>query len=121
MCLWDAWHDLSHSLSGTTPAETKDKEYSPSVCVILAGLNEADTIVSTLESVWGSYPRLEIVVVDDGLSNGMSELAHEFAAVLAAGATILLVSQSRIGGGNRGGLFCVALTTTISYRCTSDA
>ena len=52
---------------------------TPSVTVILAGLNEADTVGSTLESVWGSYPRMEIIVVDDGSSDGMTQVAREFA------------------------------------------
>jgi len=69
MCLWDA----------VRGRRTAQPPHYPTVCVILAGLNEAETIVSTLESVWGSYPKLEIVVVDDGSSDGMADLAHAFA------------------------------------------
>jgi len=72
MCLWDA-------LRGLLPAPPT-KPYYPDVCVILAGLNEGETIQSTLESVWGSYPKLEIIVVDDGSSDGMADIAHAFAA-----------------------------------------
>jgi len=72
MCLWDAARDL-------LPSETRPPYY-PDVCVILAGLNESETIESTLHSVWGSYPNLEIIVVDDGSSDGMAQIAHTFAA-----------------------------------------
>ena len=72
MCLWDAVREL-------LPRQQSAPFY-PDVCVILAGLNEAETIGSTLASTWGSYPKLEIIVVDDGSSDGMAEIAHEFAA-----------------------------------------
>ena len=55
--------------------EPKPTVYShcPSVTVVLAGYNEADTTGPTIESIWGTYPRLEIIVVDDGSEDGMSE------------------------------------------------
>jgi cellulose synthase/poly-beta-1,6-N-acetylglucosamine synthase-like glycosyltransferase len=46
---------------------------------ILVGHNEAEAIGATLESVWGSYPRLEIIVVDDGSTDGMAAVAQDFA------------------------------------------
>jgi biofilm PGA synthesis N-glycosyltransferase PgaC len=54
--------------------------YCPSVCAIVAGYNEADTIAATLASVWGTYPKLEIIVVDDGSTDAMTPLARRFAA-----------------------------------------
>lgn len=54
-------------------------DYCPSVCVVVAGLNEADGLERGLSNIWGSYPRLEIVVVDDGSTDGMSEIANSFA------------------------------------------
>ena len=53
--------------------------YCPSVSVLLVGHNEADTVCATLASVWGTYPKLEIIVVDDGSSDGMSDVAQQFA------------------------------------------
>ena len=76
MCLGDAMGDLWQRVR---PVPEK-VPYYPEVCVILAGLNESETICSTLASVWSSYPKLEIIVVDDGSSDGMAGLAHEFAA-----------------------------------------
>lgn len=64
---------------------TRDKpgdlrfEHCPSVCAIIAGLNEAASLDATLQSLWGTYPRLSIVVVDDGSSDGMAQIANVFA------------------------------------------
>ena len=76
VCLVDLVMDAWKKIRGHADAPY---DHCPSVCVILAGLNEADTIGATLESIWGSYPRMEIIVVDDGSSDGMSEVAERFA------------------------------------------
>ncbi len=47
-------------------------DYCPTVTVILAGHNEAGTVGKTIESVVGTYPKLEIIVVDDGSTDGMA-------------------------------------------------
>jgi cellulose synthase/poly-beta-1,6-N-acetylglucosamine synthase-like glycosyltransferase len=52
---------------------------SPEVCVIIAGLNEADCLALTLESLLGTYPHMHIVVVDDGSTDGMSQIANSYA------------------------------------------
>lgn len=57
--------------------------YCPTVCVVVAGLNEADGLVASLNNFWGTYPKLEIVVVDDGSTDGMSDVANEFASTHA--------------------------------------
>ncbi len=54
-------------------------QHCPTVCVIIAGLNEADTLPYTLESLHGTYPRMEIIVVDDGSDDGMASIARDFA------------------------------------------
>lgn len=76
MCLGDMCKDFANKFLGRTE---EPYDHCPSVCVILAGLNEADTVGHTLESIWGSYPRMEIVVVDDGSTDGMFEVAEQFA------------------------------------------
>ena len=53
--------------------------HRPLVCAILAGLNEAETVGATLESVLNSYPNLEVIVVDDGSTDGMSNVARQIA------------------------------------------
>jgi cellulose synthase/poly-beta-1,6-N-acetylglucosamine synthase-like glycosyltransferase len=76
-CLWDYGRDVWQWAFGRTPQDPYP--HCPSVCVILAGYNEADTIEATLHSVWGTYPRLEIIVVDDGSTDGMALVARRFA------------------------------------------
>ena len=53
--------------------------YCPSVCVIVAGLNEAASLEGSLTRLWGTYPNLEIIVVDDGSNDGMTDVANDFA------------------------------------------
>ncbi len=76
MCIWDMFCDFVKVF-----IRFKEPEYDhcPSVCVVLAGLNEAETIGDTLESIWGTYPRMEMVIVDDGSTDGMFEVAERFA------------------------------------------
>jgi cellulose synthase/poly-beta-1,6-N-acetylglucosamine synthase-like glycosyltransferase len=77
MLVWDwacaglAW------FAGRSPSA----EYAvcPSVCMIVAGYNEGETVEATLSQVWGTYPRLEIIVVDDGSTDDMCEVARRFA------------------------------------------
>lgn len=77
MMLWDGLCDCWRWL-GRVP-EPAGYDYCPSVTVVIAGYNEADTIAATLASVWGSYPRLQIVVVDDGSEDGTGDVAQAFA------------------------------------------
>lgn len=69
------WSDPDH--------DRGEYEFCPSVCVVVAGLNEAASIGQTLDSLWGTYPRMEIIIVDDGSSDGMSQVARSFAATHA--------------------------------------
>lgn len=75
MWSWDVLHETFFPHRG----DVSSFEYCPSVCVVVAGLNEADGLERGLTNIWGSYPRLEIIVVDDGSSDGMSQVAHDFA------------------------------------------
>ena len=70
-------------------------QHCPSVCAIIACMNEADTIGHTLKSLWGSYPRLEIIVVDDGSHDGMAEVAQGFAREHDG---VLVLRKPRRGG-----------------------
>ena len=70
-------------------------DYCPSICVIVAGLNESETIGHTLESLLGTYPRMEVVIVDDGSTDTMSEVSREFAK---RHANVLVLRKTDRGG-----------------------
>lgn len=74
---WDMARDSWSWLCGDE--EQENFGYCPSVAVVIAGYNEAETIEATMVSVWGTYPGLEIIVVDDGSEDGMSLVARRFA------------------------------------------
>lgn len=59
----------------------KERTYShcPKVSILLAGYNEAAGIKNTLASLWGTYPDLDIIIIDDGSTDKMAEEAREFA------------------------------------------
>ncbi|NND98137.1 MAG: glycosyltransferase family 2 protein [Pirellulaceae bacterium] len=68
---------LANTVTGRD--EVQPYYHQPSCCAVVAGLNEADSLGQTLESLAGVYPDLQIVIVDDGSTDGMSEVACEFA------------------------------------------
>ena len=90
MCLWDMFREL---ISGGD--EARAYEFCPSVSLVIAGLNEGDTIGQTLASIWGTYPRMEIIVVDDGSSDPMTEISQEFARHHAG---VLVLTKPHRGG-----------------------
>lgn len=76
MFVWDFVRDSWHELRGHD--EHPGFTYCPSVCVILAGYNEAESVGKSIESLVGKYPRLEIIVVDDGSTDGMLHHARPY-------------------------------------------
>ena len=84
--LYDFCADVARFVLGVP--EKQRLTHCPHVCVVIAGLNESKTLPHTLSSVWNSYPRMEIIVVDDGSTDGMAEVAAEFARQ-HAGVTVL--------------------------------
>jgi cellulose synthase/poly-beta-1,6-N-acetylglucosamine synthase-like glycosyltransferase len=77
LCLWDITAGFCRWIRGVRQEPTYT--YCPSVCVVIAGYNEENDIEATLRSVWGTYPRLEIIVVDDGSTDGTADVARRFA------------------------------------------
>ena len=61
------------------PDPSNQYTHCPSVCVILAGYNEAENLEATIASIWHQYPRLEVIVVDDGSKDGMADEADRLA------------------------------------------
>src|SRR4051812_40269323 len=92
MTLWDWSRDSWRWLRG---ARSRVFTHCPSVCAIIAGHNEEEVVGSTLETIWGSYPRLEIIVVDDGSTDAMAELARRFARTHEG---VLVLSRPERGG-----------------------
>ena len=93
MAVWDlAKSPWAKSLPGP---RTTAYPYCPPVSVIIAGHNEADTISSTMESVWNRYPRVQMIVVDDGSTDGMTAAAQQFAE---GRDEILVIRRDRRGG-----------------------
>lgn len=72
-------------------------EYCPSICVILAGYNEGDSVARAIESLISAYPRLEIIVIDDGSveEHSMVEYARPYGKKYE---NILVLARSERGG-----------------------
>jgi poly-beta-1,6-N-acetyl-D-glucosamine synthase len=103
MWIWDLVQETLFPVRGK---ESPSFDYCPSVCVVVAGLNEADGLERGLSNIWGSYPRLEIIVVDDGSSDGMSQIAQDFAKIHKG---VRVVTKSR---GGKSGAMNAALPLT---------
>ncbi len=105
MWLWDCCASLYRRIRGRSVP--KSYGHCPSVCVVIAGLNEADTIGQTLRSCWGTYPKLEIIVVDDGSTDGMAKVANDFANTHAG---VRVLRKPQRGGKSSALNFALAFT-----------
>jgi cellulose synthase/poly-beta-1,6-N-acetylglucosamine synthase-like glycosyltransferase len=77
LCLWDCAHGAWRWLRGSP--NKAQFSYCPSVCVLISVYNGAKEIEAPLRSVWGTYPKLEIIVIDDGSTDATYEEAQRFA------------------------------------------
>jgi cellulose synthase/poly-beta-1,6-N-acetylglucosamine synthase-like glycosyltransferase len=93
MCAWDLMRMLrGWPFPGTSP---KVYKHCPSVCVVIPACNEGQLIAQTLQSVWGTYPRLEVIVVDEASDDETLNVARQFERS-HPGVTVL--SRPRRGG-----------------------
>lgn len=70
-------------------------DYQPSVTAIIAGHNEADTIADTILSVIPLYHKLQIIVVDDGSTDNMADVAQQ---VANQHANVTVMTRTERGG-----------------------
>lgn len=77
LCLWDMGQSVRRRLRGIPAAPSYT--HCPSVCAVVAAYNEEETIAATLQSIWGTYPRLEMLVIDDGSSDATGSVVRAFA------------------------------------------
>lgn len=106
ICFWDSGRAVWNWLVGNPIVESFS--HCPSVCVVIAGYNEAKTVAATLHSLWGAYPRLEIIVVNDGSKDGMADVARRFARGKAG---VLVLSRPERGGKSSALNFALPYTT----------
>jgi glycosyltransferase involved in cell wall biosynthesis len=62
------------------------------VLVVVPAWNEAEALPATLDSIRRSVPSLDVLVVDDGSSDGTGELARQAGADAEAASTIKVVT-----------------------------
>lgn len=72
--------------------------YFPSVSVIIAGYNEEEVIEKALTSVYGAYPNMQLIVVDDGSTDSTYSIASNFARLHPD--VIVLRRENRGGKGS---------------------
>ena len=94
MFVWDFINDTRRFLLGQD-VERSQYDYCPSVCIILAGYNEAESVAESIESLVGKYPRLEIIVVDDGSLDNMIDYARPYGKKYG---NVLVLGRSDRGG-----------------------
>lgn len=71
MVIWSFFESLRPKKK--TPA------YLPSVTAVIPCLNEEATIYQCLETLYGSYPYLQLIVIDDGSKDNTFALSQKFA------------------------------------------
>ena len=91
-----AWDLLRNGLSSRLPGpHSRSFDYCPSVSVLIAGYNERDSIYRTMDSVWDTYPNMQLIVVCDGSTDGMEQEAQRFADEHP---DVIVVKRDRRGG-----------------------
>lgn len=95
LCVWfcDVVNRCWMFLNATKPQDTIPR-YCPSISVIIAGLNEGENLQATLDRLWGTYPKMQLIVVDDGSTDNMASEARRFASKHPG---VIVISKRRGG------------------------
>ncbi|MGZ0173327.1 MAG: glycosyltransferase family 2 protein [Planctomycetales bacterium] len=115
-CIYDWVCGIWRSLVSKQP----EAEFShcPSVCVMVVGLNEGSGLAATIESIIGTCPRLEIVVVDDGSDDNMAEVGRAYASQHPG---IVKIISRQWRGGKSSALNIAVTHTTAEIAMSVDA
>ena len=75
-----ARREIAYGLNGTAAA-TEDFRMNPLISILIPAYNAEETIAETLQSaILQTWPRREIIVVDDGSTDGTVDVARRFAS-----------------------------------------
>lgn len=128
LCMW-SFDALSALVPGksllckTSPVNLQSSQssyrYCPSISLIVAGLNEGDSLRGTLQRLWGTYPKLQLIVVDDGSTDNMAAVARQFAIEHPG---VIVISKRRGGKSSamNAGLACATGEVTIVLDADSE-
>ena len=73
--LWDGYFFVNYLISLLTPYKTR--MWAPSVTILIPAYNEGGTILQSIKSALSqNYPKLEVIVVDDGSGDDTFEKAN---------------------------------------------
>lgn len=83
--------------------------YLPTVCALIPSLNESATMRQCLETLHGSYPFLQIIVIDDGSTDDTYQIASKFAETHSG---VLVLRRPRGGGKSTAQNFALPYVTS---------
>ena len=99
VCAWLELAQLRRAMGGDTLARVLSSDIAPSISLIAPAHNEAATVVESVSTLLDLYyPRLEVVVVNDGSSDATIDVlrsAFALVPVLPAGDPALSTSEIR--------------------------
>jgi poly-beta-1,6-N-acetyl-D-glucosamine synthase len=120
-CVWivDLFYRCVGAVSGKQELADTHFRFCPSISLIIAGLNEGENLRGTLDRLWGTYPRLQIIVVDDGSTDNMADVARGFAQE-HPGVTVISKRRGGKSSAMNAGLACATGEVSIILDADSE-